>query len=163
MIPTWRKKRLRFLLGLVFIGTCILVGVGGYNVYKPLPEGLSFEGHAMPVSEIAFYRDLTWVDTEGRRHSHQEIFDKVLKMIDGARYLVVLDMFLFNDFMGKEQAPYRRLAQEVTDALVAKKTKYPEMLIVVVTDPINTVYKGMANSYFELCKALWQQQRFVTT
>jgi len=153
MFQILRKKRLRFLLGLLFIGTCILVGVGGYNVYKPLPDGLSFAGPRMPVSEIAFYRDLTWVDTEGRRHSQQEIFNKVLKMIDGARDLVVLDMFLFNDFMGKEQAPYRRLAQEVTDALVAKKTKYPEMLIVVITDPINTVYRGMGNSYFERMKA----------
>ena len=149
MIQIWRKKRLRFLLGLVFIGTCFLVGVGGYNVYKPLPEGLSFAGQVRPVDEIAFYKDLTWVDAKGRRHSQQEIFDKVLKMIDGARYLVVLDMFLFNDFIGKEQAPYRRLAQEVTDALVAQKTKYPEMLIVVITDPINTVYNGMTNRYFE--------------
>jgi phosphatidylserine/phosphatidylglycerophosphate/cardiolipin synthase-like enzyme len=149
MIQIWRKKRLRFLLGLVFIGTCFLVGAGSYNVYKPLPEGLSFAGQVRPVDEIAFYKDLTWVDAEGRRHSQQEIFDKVLKMIDGARYLVVLDMFLFNDFIGKEQAPYRRLAQEVTDALVARKTKYPEMLIVVITDPINTVYNGMTNRYFE--------------
>jgi phosphatidylserine/phosphatidylglycerophosphate/cardiolipin synthase-like enzyme len=58
-------------------------------------------------------------------------------------------MFLFNDFMGREQAPYRRLAQEVTDALVASKKKYPEMLIVVITDPVNTIYGGMKNPYFE--------------
>jgi len=153
MIQIWRKKRLRFLLGLIFISTCFLVGAGGYNVYKPLPEGLSFAGEVRPVGEIAFYKDLTWVDAEGRRHSQQEIFDKVLEMIDGARYLVVLDMFLFNDFIGKEQAPYRRLAQEITDALVARKTKYPEMLIVVITDPINTVYNGMTNRYFERMEA----------
>jgi phosphatidylserine/phosphatidylglycerophosphate/cardiolipin synthase-like enzyme len=153
MMQIWKSKRQSFLLGLIFIGTLLLISVGVYNVYKPLPAGLSFAGRIRPVSEIAFYKDLTWVDVEGKRHSQQEIFDKVLTMINGARYLIVLDMFLFNDFIGKEQAPYRRLAQEVTDALVARKTKYPEMLIVVITDPINTVYNGMKNRYFERLEA----------
>ena len=153
MIQISKKIRLRFLLILVFIGTCLLVGVGGYNAYKPLPEGISFAGQIRPVDEIAFYKDLTWVDAEGNRHSQQEIFDKVLNMINGARRLVVLDMFLFNDFIGKEQAPYRRLAQEITDALVARKIKYPEMVIVVITDPINTVYNGIINPYFKRMEA----------
>ena len=100
----------------------LLVCVGGYNVYKPLPAGLSFAGRVRPVSEIDLYKDLKWVDGEGTGHSQQEIFDQVLTMINGARSYIVLDMFLFNDFIGKEQAPFRRLAQEVTDALVAQKT-----------------------------------------
>ncbi len=148
-----RNKRLRIFLCLLFIGTCFLVGVGGYNVYKPLPEGLSFAGPLRSVDEIAFYRDLTWVDAEGRRRSQQEIFDKVIKMISEARSLVLLDMFLFNDFIGKEQTPYRRLTVEITDALVAQKLKYPEMQIVVITDPMNTVYNGITNLYFERMKA----------
>jgi phosphatidylserine/phosphatidylglycerophosphate/cardiolipin synthase-like enzyme len=148
MVENLKKIRLRLLIGLVFIGSC-LIGTGAYNVYKPLPEGISFAGQVRPAEEIAFYKDMTWEDGEGRRHSQQEIFDKVLKMIAGARYLIVLDMFLFNDFISKEQVPYRRLAQEITDALVAQKNKYPEMLIVVITDPINSIYKGLTNSYFE--------------
>ncbi len=147
------KKHFRIFFSLIFLGTCLLVGTEYFNVYKPLPEGLSFAGKVRPVDEIAFYKDLTWVDAEGMRQSQQEIFDKILNMIDGARNLIVLDMFLFNDFIGKEQAPYRRLAKEVTDALVAQKTKYPEMLIVVITDPINTVYNGITNSYFERLKS----------
>ena len=153
MIQALRKKYPRLLLGLLFTGICILVGVGTYNVYKPLPYGLSLAGPERAVDEIAFYKDLTWVDAEGRRHSQQEIFNKVLKMVAGAKDIVVLDMFLFNDFMGKEKAPYRSLAQEITDALVAQKIKYPEMSIVVITDPINTVYNSMKNSYFERMKA----------
>ncbi|MEN8231594.1 MAG: phospholipase D-like domain-containing protein [Thermodesulfobacteriota bacterium] len=143
------KKHLRFLLGLTLLGTCLLVGTEYYNVYKPLPEGLSFAGKLRPVDEIVFYKDITWIDVEGKRHSQQEIFDKVVSMIDGAKNLVVLDMFLFNDFIGKEQTPYRRLAKEITDALVVQKIKYPEMLIVVITDPINTVYNSITNSYFK--------------
>ena len=101
MITTWRNKYLRLLLGLLFIGTCILLGVGTYNVYKPLPDGLSFASQVRTVDEISFYKDLTWVDAEGRRHSQQEIFDTVLKMIGGARDLIVLDMFLFNDLLAR--------------------------------------------------------------
>jgi phosphatidylserine/phosphatidylglycerophosphate/cardiolipin synthase-like enzyme len=127
--------------------------VGAYNVYKPLPSGISFAGPVRPVSEIAFYRDLTWTDAGGTRTSQQEIFDQVIEMIKGAREFVLLDMFLFNDFIGKEQVPYRRIAQEMTDALVARKAQYPSMQIVVITDPINTVYNGMENHYFERMKA----------
>ena len=149
MILTWRNKHRRLLLALSFTVICILVGTGTYNVYKPLPEGLSYAGRIRPAEEIAFYKDLTWVNAEGERHSQQEIFDKILAMIAEARELIVLDMFLFNDFMGKEASPYRSLAKEVTDALVARKLKYPEIMIVVITDPINTVYSGTKNSYFE--------------
>jgi len=148
-----KTKYSLFFVGLIIIGTLLLVCVGGYNVYKPLPAGLSFAGRIAPASKIAFYMDMTWVDGGGTRHSQQEIFDQVLTMINGAESYIVLDMFLFNDFIGKEQAPYRRLAQEITDALVAQKTKYPEMMIVVITDPINTVYSGLKNRYFERLKA----------
>ena len=147
------NKKLLFFLGLIFLGICLLFITAFYNVYKPLPKDISFAGEVRPIDEIAFYKDLTWVDTKGKRQSQQEIFDKILSMIDGAKNLIVLDMFLYNDFLGKEQTPYRRLAKEVTDALVAQKIKFPEMLIVVITDPINTVYKGMTNSYFERLKS----------
>jgi len=131
----------------------LLAGVGAYNVLKPLPAGISFAGPLRSVDDLAFYRDLTWVDAEGQRRSQQEIFDKAISMIAGARHLVVLDMFLFNDFMGRGHAPYRTLAQEMTDALVAQRSKYPAIQIVVITDPINTVYNGTANPYLERLRA----------
>jgi phosphatidylserine/phosphatidylglycerophosphate/cardiolipin synthase-like enzyme len=148
-----RIKRSHIVLVLILAGACFLAAVGTYNVYKPLPAGLSFAGPIQPATSLEFYRDLTWVDAEGKRHTQQEIFDKILQMINGARSFILLDMFLFNDFIGKEQTPYRWLAQELTDALLARKNKYPDMLIVVITDPINTVYNGMENPYFERMSA----------
>ena len=153
MIQTGKRKLPAFFLGLIIIVTGLLIGTGWYNVFKPLPAGLSYEGPIRPVNEIAFYRDLTWVDEEGKRRTQQEIFDKIFEMIGGARYFVVLDMFLFNDFIGKEQSPYRKLAHELTEALVNRKRIYPEMQIILVTDPINTVYNGMENGYFARMEA----------
>ena len=149
----FEKNGWRIFLCIAVIGICFIIGVGGYNVYKPLPEGLSFAGQLRSVEELAFFKDLTWVEAKGRRHSQQEIFDKAIQMIAEARYLVVLDMFLFNDFTGQENTPHRRLAHEITDALVTQKEKFPEIQIVVITDPINTVYNGMTNLYFERMKA----------
>ena len=143
------RKHLRILLGLLCLLISLLIVTGVYNVYKPLPENISFAGEIHPVDEIAFYRDLTWVDNGGNRHFQQEIFDKILSMIGSAEKFVLLDMFLFNDFIGKGAPPYRNLAQEVTDALVARKVQFPDLLVVVITDPINTVYKGLTNRYFE--------------
>lgn len=144
-----RKRQLRLLIILALTITCLLISTGIYNVYKPLPAGLSFAGQARFVSDLKFYKDLTWVDANGSRRSQQEIFDKIIEMIRGAEKLIVLDMFLFNDFIGKEQSPYRRLAEEVAEALVAQKIKYPEIQIVVITDPINTIYGSMISRYFE--------------
>jgi len=153
MIQNRIRIRFAIFLGLVLTGVFFVVGTASYHVAKPLPAGLSIAGPIRPVDEIAFYRDLTWVDAEGKRHTQQEIFDKILSMINSARYFIVLDMFLFNDFIGRELAPYRRLAQELTDALLARKKNYPEMQIVVITDPINTVYNGLTNPYFEKLQA----------
>ena len=143
-----RKRRLRFFSIFALFIICLLISTGIYNVYKPLPEGLSFASPPRFARDLKFYKDLTWVDAEGNRKSRQEIFNKVIEMINGAQKIIVLDMFLFNDFTGKEQVPYRKLAKEVTDVLLARKEKLPELEIVVITDPINTVYGGMENQYF---------------
>jgi hypothetical protein len=106
-----------------------------------------------PLDEITFYKDITWIDDAGTRHSRQEIFDKILSMIAGARNVVILDMFLFNDFIGEGPPPYRKLAEEITNALVAQKVKFPELFAVVITDPINTVYNSLTNRYLEKLKS----------
>jgi len=147
------NKYRHFFLGLIILGTCYLVAIECYHIYKPLPKGISFAGRVHPIEDIVFYKDITWVDNEGKRHSQQEIFDKILSMIAGARNFVVLDMFLFNDFIGKGQSPYRKLAEEITEALVAQKVKYPDLLVVVITDPVNTVYNGLTNRYFKRMKS----------
>jgi phosphatidylserine/phosphatidylglycerophosphate/cardiolipin synthase-like enzyme len=127
----------------------LICGVGLYQAWKPLPKGISFRGRQHPATEMTFLRDLTWVDGEGRMHVDQQIFDEVLHMINGATRFILLDMFLYNDFAGKAGAGLRPLAEEVTAALIAGKKRSPGIRIILVTDPINMVYGGLVNPYFE--------------
>lgn len=112
------------------------------------PDGFSYAGKSRPAHEIRFLRDLTYVDTAGRRHSDQEIFDTWFDVIAKARKFILIDMFLYNDFQGPRPEHMRGLSEELTRALVRKKRDYPGMRIVVITDPVNVVYHGVESTQF---------------
>ncbi len=87
--------------------------MAAYQAFKPLPAGL---GQAFPPrasSHVALLSDVTWVDASGQRHSEQAVFDEALRLIGRARRVVVLDMFLFNDFAGQDGAPPLRRSPRV--------------------------------------------------
>jgi len=109
---------------------------------KPLPEGLSYRGEMLPASNVRFLSDRTYLDETGERRIDQQIFDEVFAMIARAERLVVVDAFLFNEFLGKSPPPHRRLCEELTEALLARKRAAPGLRAVLITDPINTVYGG---------------------
>ena len=118
---------------------------------RKLPEGLSFTGSECPAANITFLADLTWVDSTDSRHSSQQIFDAAFEMIRRARRLVLLDMFLYNDFQMRVSGPIRPLTRQLTDLLVQKKQAYPDIRIIVITDPVNTVYGSVdSNAFAEL-------------
>lgn len=118
---------------------------------RSLPEGLSFTGDVHAAPNVVFLADLTWVDTKGARHSSQEIFDTGFEMIRRARRLVLLDMFLYNDFSMNVSNPVRPLTRQLTDLLLQQKQTYPDIRIVVITDPVNTVYGSVfSDVYTEL-------------
>ncbi|NNG00606.1 MAG: phospholipase [Desulfobacteraceae bacterium] len=126
----------------VFLLIVVIVGV--YNVYKPLPEGLSYEGELVTAGNIRFLKDITYRDQEGKAYYEHEIFNEIVHIITSARQTIILDMFLFSDLGGEPDGPVLRpLSGELTDLLVLQKKKYPQMQIIVITDPINTVYGGL--------------------
>lgn len=135
----WRRRAA--LLAIV----CVLVLPYGCQGLRDLPEGLSFAGPRRPVTQIEFLHDLTWVDPAGERHVDQQIFDGVLEIIDGAERFIVLDMFLFNPYLGDAPAPTRLLSEELTNALLERKRAIPGIEIILITDPVNTVYGGMSS------------------
>lgn len=142
----WRNALLALLV--------LYLGMAAYQAFKPLPEGL---GQAFPPrasSHVALLTDVTWVDASGQRHSEQAVFDEALRLIGQARRVVVLDMFLFNDFAGQDGAPpLRRLSGELTAALVARRQAVPALQVLVVTDPINTVYGGLRSPQLRALQA----------
>lgn len=105
-------------------------------------------GEAQPVSDVAFLADRTFVDAQGVRQHEHEIFDEAFAMIRGARRLVVLDMFLYNDFQGGVVESHRLLSSELTDTLIEQKRRWPDIEIVLITDPVNTVYGGVGSDQF---------------
>jgi hypothetical protein len=121
----------------------------GRRWHRKLPTGLAFAGEVRDAAQVAFLGDDTWVGSDGTRHTEQEIFDSAFDMIRRARRLVLLDMFLYNDFQRGQLDITRPLSGELTDTLLRQKETYPDITIVVITDPINTVYGSLPSDQFE--------------
>ncbi|MBN2449369.1 MAG: phospholipase [Lentisphaeria bacterium] len=118
-----------------------------------MPAGVNVHGPVRPAAEVTFRQDITYLDGSGTRRSDQTIFDTVFDLIARAQTLVLADMFLFNDWGDRDTAPHRRLSAELTDALVRKKTESPQCRVVLITDPINTLYEGVRAPQLERLRA----------
>jgi hypothetical protein len=124
-----------------------------YHAVKPLPNGLAVSSALLPASDVRFLCDQTFLDGAGVRHSDQRIFDEIFALIAKAEQLAVVDLFLFNEFLGAGQAPHRRLCEELTAALIARKRAMPDLRIVLITDPVNTVYGGQEADHLRRLEA----------
>lgn len=138
---------MHMILHLLLSLSVLLITVGIYHRYKPLPVGISFEGQVRPVAGLRFFADLTCVDRNGDLRCDQEIFDEIFRIITSAQEFILLDMFLYNEFLGGAQdgvpGGVRPLARQLTDLLVERQERNPAMEIIVITDPINTVYGSL--------------------
>jgi len=139
--------RLFILMMLILVVTAI------YQVYKPLPSGLNMFSQARPATEVQFLVDRTYTDDDGKRYMDQQIFDSIFEMIADARRIVLVDMFLFNDFQGQLTETHRPLSGELTAALIAQKQRYPGLEVRVISDPINTIYGGRPSQHFAQLEA----------
>ncbi|MDH4321123.1 MAG: phospholipase D-like domain-containing protein [Desulfobulbaceae bacterium] len=135
---------------LLLLPAALLVAVGLYQRLKPMPPGLDFAGREHPATGLRLLTDCTALAQPGAPGSGQQIFDAFFAAIRAARRLIVLDVFLYNSFTGTAgcQCQLRPLAEELTDCLLAQKGRYPQLTIVVITDPINTVYGSITSPHF---------------
>ncbi len=121
-----------------------------WHVWKPLPEGLGFAGPVREPAAVEFLADLTWVDAADQRQTDQRIFDRKLELIAQAERLVMLNMFLFNEFAGDPDGEdLRPLSSELTEALVERRRQVPGLRVIFMTDPINTLYGGVESPHLE--------------
>jgi len=145
------KCVVRWFLLLVVV---LWISLGLYHSFKSLPDGISVESSAQPVSGVRFLADYTWVDEQGVRQTDQQIFERIFELISQAERLVLLDMFLFNDFAGDadligQDPNLRPLSEQLTTALINRKAQVPDLRIVLITDPINHLYGGLSSQRFE--------------
>ncbi|MDH2545049.1 phospholipase D family protein [Acinetobacter baumannii] len=118
-----------------------------YHTVKPLPQGINFSGK-LRHADVKFLADKTYIDANGQQQVDQHIFDEILKMIDEAKTTIVVDMFLFNSEVGDSKLKQRPLMQELTDALISKKRQNRQIQVVMITDPINSVYGGLSPEHY---------------
>ncbi len=147
----YHKTRHKKIYWLLFT---VLVLVGVWNVWKPLPEEINkaYNWHNISGGSIAFLADTTYIDSSKIRVSDQHIFDEVFSMIQNAQSYIFIDMFLWNDFGARSGNVHRPLSSQLTQALIAKKKENPTMVIQVVSDPINSVYDGQGSQVFSQMK-----------
>jgi hypothetical protein len=138
--------RARYLLAL-FLVTYLATAV--HHTFKPLPEGISVATPMRPAPDTRFLADYTYLDTQGERQSEQSIFDEILALIGQAERLILLDMFLINDFAGNAAAAPRQLSSEITEALIARKQAIPDLQAILITDPFNTLYNGVEADHLQ--------------
>jgi phosphatidylserine/phosphatidylglycerophosphate/cardiolipin synthase-like enzyme len=133
-------RALLLAAALAFIATAV------WQTHKPLPPGMHVASPVctVPGSQVAFIPDITAADAYGHPAVSQGIQDEVLKLIGGAQRFVVLDYALIGS-AGTGEAPQRRTATELTDALVKLKAQRPLVRVLFLTDPANERF-GTARS-----------------
>ena len=140
-----RKKKIGLSAGLLILVFLIIIPltVGLFNYFKSTPENITYESEVYSTDSVDFLYDLTYAGSDGEETHEQEIFDEVLKMIDESEEFLLIDMFLFNDDYdyGDPELDFPALSEELSNALIEKKSENPDMEIIFITDPINSFYK----------------------
>ncbi|MBV1869615.1 MAG: phospholipase [Gammaproteobacteria bacterium] len=133
----------------------VLLVASGSALSGPLvsiPNGTSFKGEFYPAQGVRFLYDKTFLNADNEQVMEHEIFDQLYGLIKQSTRLVLVDMFLFNDFKGSQASSPRPLAEELTQALLQKKANFPECDVILITDPVNTVYGGVSSPYLARLK-----------
>jgi hypothetical protein len=114
-----------------------------WHLNKPLPGGLDADLGPRPVSGVEFLVDSTWLEPDGRQRQSTEIFERMLDLIARAERLIVLEVFLLNEFAGTAGDGHRPLSSQVLEAMMARKRLHPDIRVILITDPFNRLYGGV--------------------
>lgn len=134
------------------------LALAGWEANKPLPPGVRTASawHSVPVQDVSFIADITSADAYGREISSQAIFEETLKVIRGAHQFLVLDYFMFNsrhDGLDPTSPLLRPLSATLRDALIERRQAMPDLKVVFITDPINTLYGAVNSADLSLLRA----------
>ncbi len=130
------------------------IATAWWQANKPLPPGTHVASAvcAVAADEVSFIADITAADAWGRAVVSQGIFDQVLDVVRQARRFIVLDYSLFAG-ASAASAPQRRIAAELSDALLARRREQPELQVLFITDPVNEGYGAALSPELQLLRA----------
>lgn len=145
----WARPRWIIVLA-VLLFSLLYIGVIIWHTYKPLPEGVNYQGDIHWADDVEMFTDLTFAQnrTGGGMKHENHIFEEVYKMIDEAESFIVLDFFLMDNF-SDEDVDFPKIAETLTATLIAKKKSNPDMQIIFITDPLNTGYGSYDSKWFD--------------
>ena len=146
-------------LFLLLVGALLGVALLPYVLFRqvPLPEGSGLRSPGFSYSQAKLLVDRTAWDEAGQAYVREhQVFDAILDEIADAETFIVADFFLWNPWTGAIPAKggLRSLANELADALIAKRVQDPKMPILVVTDPINRIYGDLAPALYDRLAAV---------
>jgi len=129
--------------------TIFVVAVYTVRFLVPPPQAVARLGTLHPLAEVQWFSDQSWLDEAGERRLEQSVFDEIFRMIDEAQSLILVDLFLFNDWQGPVAETHRAISDELVSKIVERVSVMPDLQVVFITDPVNTVYGGMESPYIE--------------
>lgn len=133
-------RNLKFILLSTFIvGTLFSCG--------SLPKGLATKTPIYNADNVDFYYDLTY-KKDGKTHYERQIWDQAYDILDNAHDFFLMDIFVFNDFVGKgvkEKLQPLPLAEEFAEKILEKRKKDPNVRIYLILDESNTFYGAYDN------------------
>lgn len=134
----WFVKKRIYIPAILFIIVSIVIA---YNQYKPLPEGVSYEGKVHRVEDVDFFYDLSYIDKRGKVEHERKIFNEIYKAIEEAENFIVIDMFLFNGYYD-EKRKFPNISETLTNKIITQKKRKPNLRVIFITDEINTTYQS---------------------
>ena len=112
-----------------------------------LPEGLSTKSEIYNADNVDFYYDLTY-QKDGKTEYERQIWEQAYDILDNAKEFFLMDIFVFNDFLGKgvrEKLHPLNIAEEFSEKILEKRKKDPDVEIYLILDESNTFYGAFDN------------------
>ena len=118
---------------------------------RPQKSGININSPFYNITDqdIEFLYDLTFM-SDSVRETEQEIFAAIYAMIDSAREFIVLDLFLFGYTTFENNPQFIDIAGELTNRLIAKRKRSPDIPIYFITDEFNGLYYSYQPRHLEM-------------
>ena len=119
---------------------------------KELPPGTNQASPSFSYDSAELLIDRTIWDAASNQHRLEHgVFDTILEEIAGAETFLITDFFLWNPWKGaiETEDALRPLASELATALIEKRLQYPDMPMLVITDPVNRIYGDHAPDFYQ--------------